>query len=226
MNETAFDQGLGNMEAFCGTESNGSPTWGGLDLFIWKVVPERLGGGRSYIQRFKSAWVIHNKRFITAAAVRNSLPVELLAGVCWIETGGDPNFIDRIAFEVRVFDHIGNLPTTITNAPAKTSFGWVSIQLRAAALTIGVNPENLSSSQLRTLSNCLEQDIFNIDLAAKHLRMLADHDQFRSIGLEEARVIGARYNRGMELPLAKIKENTSYGNFIVSNWSAFNRLMK
>lgn len=213
------------MDEFCDTGSNSSPTWGLLDVLMWKVVPEPLGGGRTYIQRFKDAWIVHNKLIIKAAALKYTLPVELVAGVCWIEAGGDPNFIDRVAFEVRAFDHIGNFSTVITNQPSKTSFGWVSIQLKTAALTIGLDPDQMDVSQLRSLSYCLERDVYNIDLAAKHLRMLADHDGFTSIGLDEVRVIGARYNRGMDLSLDKIKDNTRYGDFIVKNWLRFSQLM-
>lgn len=214
------------MNDFCTPESNESPTWGAFDLFVWKLVPESFGGGPGYIQRFKDAWVTHNKQFIKASAVKYSLPIELLAGVCWIEAGGDPNFVDRTAFEVRAFDHLGNLPTTITSPPAKTSFGWVSVQLRTAAVTLGLDPETMTVSQFRSLSKCLEQDIYNIDLAARHLRMLADHDNFTSIGMDEVRIIGARYNRGTSLSIDKIKENTSYGDFIVKRWSLFNRLVR
>lgn len=213
------------MDEFCDTLTNDSPTWGLLDVLRGKMLPDSFGGGLSYIQNFKDAWVSHNKQIIKEAAIRHAIPIQLLAGVCWIETGGDPNFVDRVAFEVRVFDHFGNLPTVITSPPSKTSFGWVSIQLRTAAHTIGLKPDEMSVSQLRTLSSCLERDVYNIEIAARHLRMLADHDNYTLIGLEEVRVIGARYNRGMELSLDKIKQNTRYGDFIVKNWSRFNRLV-
>ncbi|WP_306439014.1 hypothetical protein [Lelliottia amnigena] len=48
--------------------TNQSPKWGLVDLFMWKIIPDKLGGGRKYIQRFKSAWVIHNKLSIRSAA--------------------------------------------------------------------------------------------------------------------------------------------------------------
>ncbi|MBI6843848.1 hypothetical protein ALP86_05214 [Pseudomonas amygdali pv. mori] len=214
------------MNDFCTPESNGSPTWGLFDVFVWKLVPARFGGGRGHIQRFKDTWLIHNKQFIKASAAKYLLPVELLAGVCWIETGGDPNSADRAAFEFRAFDHWGNLPTVITPPPAKTSFGWVSVQLRTAAVTLGLNPDDMSISELRSLANCLEQDVYNIDLAAKHLRLLADYDKFTSIGMDEVRIIGARYNRGTNPSIEKIKEDTSYGDFIVKRWNFFGQLVR
>lgn len=102
------------------------------------------------------------------------LPPELLAGVCWIEVGGDPNIIDRFAFEVRVIDWSGpayiDRNFTITSPPAKTSFGFVSLQLRTAAKTMGLNADHVSTSELRSLSLCLKKDTYNINLAAMHLR--------------------------------------------------------
>ncbi|AXY33098.1 hypothetical protein [Yersinia pseudotuberculosis] len=210
--------------------SNKSPTWGMLDIFMWKVIPNKFGGGKNYIQRFKDAWVIHNKTSIRIAAETYRLPVELLAGVCWIEVGGDPNFIDRVAFEVRSFDWSGpdyvDKNLTITSPPEKTSFGFVSIQLRTAAKTIGLDPIKMNSSQLRALANCIEKDIYNIDLVAKHLRQLANYDNLPSkLRMDDIKIIGARYNRGIIPTLEEIKRNTSYGNFIVNHWQRFNKLI-
>lgn len=219
------------MPEFACNTQNTSPVWGVLDLFRWKLVPERFGGGKDYIQRFKDAWVQHNKHAIQGAAGTNRLPVELLAGVCWIEVGGDPNFIDRVAFEVRSFDWSGppivDRCLTMTRIPTKTSFGAVSIQLRTAAQTFGLNPDSMTHTQLRNLANCLQRDAYNINTVAHHLRQLADHDKFSSpLTLEQVRVVGARYNRGIGLTLDKIKQNTSYGDFIVNNWSRFSRLVR
>lgn len=211
--------------------SNHSPQWQVVDLLIWKLVPSRFGGGKRYIQRFKDAWVKHNKTFIQASAANNNLPVELLAGVCWIEVGGDPNFIDRVAFEIRVFDWSGpdaidnNL--TITNRPERTSFGSVSIQVRTAAKTLGLDMDEMTTAQVRMLAHCLEGDIYNIEIVANHLRQLADHDNFSPpLNTEQVRIIGARYNRGIELSLESIKRNTSYGDFIVNHWQHFGQLVR
>jgi hypothetical protein len=205
-----------------------------MDLFAWKLLPPRFGGGITYIQRFKDAWVHHNRMLIRAAATRYKMPPELLAGVCWIEVGGDPNFIDRVAFEVRSFDWSG--PTwvdrnlTITSNPAKTSFGSVSIQLRTAAATMGLNPSEMSTAQLRNLARCLQKDVFNIEVVARHLRQLLDHDGLQKnpplLAMEHVRIVGARYNRGIGLSLDDIKKNTSYGDFIVKFWPRFTKLLK
>jgi hypothetical protein len=215
-------------------ESDNSATWGIVDLVFWKLMPQRLGGGRAYIQKFKDAWVQHNKVRIKAAAAQYRFPPELLAGVCWIEVGGDPNFIDRVAFEVRSFDWSGpswvDKNMTVTKHPVKTSFGSVSIQLRTAAQTLGINPENMTTARLRGLAVCLQKDVFNIDVVARHLRLLIDHDKLQSnppsLSLADVRIVGARYNRGIGLTLEQIKKNTSYGDFIVNFWPRFAGLLK
>ncbi|GKQ44974.1 hypothetical protein PSTH2693_07480 [Pseudomonas syringae pv. theae] len=112
----------------------------------------------------------------------------------------------------------------MTKDPIKTSFGWVSIQLRTAAITLGMNPDEMDVSQLRSLANCIETDIYNIDIAAKHIRMLADYEHFSTIGMEEVRIIGARYNWGTSRSLDELKKDLSYGNFIVNSWSHLKQL--
>ncbi|HEF5871571.1 TPA: hypothetical protein SAY52_002170 [Burkholderia cenocepacia] len=211
--------------------SNNSPNWGLINLFAWKLVPERWAGGIKYIQAFKDAWVVHNKSSIRVAAGRNRLPREMLAGVCWIEVAGDPEFIDRVAFEVRTFDWSGpafvDKHLTLTRHPTMTSFGPVSMQLRTAAQTLGMDPSQMSASQFRNLAHCLQRDVFNIDVVARHLSQLAKSDGFQyPFSMDQIRIVGARYNRGSGLSLEQIRQNTSYGNFIVTHWSRFARLMQ
>lgn len=211
-----------------------APTWGFVDLALWKLVPEKLHGGRLYIQRFKDAWLIHNKSDIKRSALRHKLPVELLAGVCWIEVGGDPSIIDRIALEIRTLDWSGpswiDKYLTTTKEPAKTSFGAVSIQLRVAAETLGIDIQQLSNDQLRNLASCLQKDSINIQIVARHLLDLVVYDRFErllpALTPEQIRIVGARYNRGTAHSLEQLKKNTSYGDFIVKNWPRFQRLMR
>lgn len=91
-----------------GTDTSSDyPAWTVIDLVRWKLVPEKFGGGRPYIQRFKDGWVRHNRSHIRRIAALNQIPPELLAGVAWIEVGGDPQFIDDVAFKIRSFDWSG-----------------------------------------------------------------------------------------------------------------------
>ena len=220
----------------CGVENNDSPRWDLIDLARWKLVPEWAGGGKPYIQGFKDAWVVRNKERIIVAAGAQNIPVELLAGTTWIEVGGDPNFIDRMAFEVRSGVAANpRLQSTLnwaglkkfTAPAAKTSFGSISMQLRTAAETMGLDPSKMTHQQFSKLGSCLEVDFYNIDIVARHLRMLADYDKLQSpLTKEDARIIGARYNRGIGLSMEKLKEDLSYGNFIVNNWERFHNLVR
>ena len=206
----------------CPTSSNNSAHWGTLDATMWKLVPEWLGGGKPYIRDFKTAWVQHNKNIIRSVATDFSLPPELLAGVCWIEVGGDPEFFDIAAYKKRAaFQRLG----WEDKPKGKTSFGQVSMQLTTAAQTLGMDTNKMRDTEYLNLARCLEIDVFNIAIVGKHLRQLADHDGFTTIGLEEVRIIGARYNRGMHLSIEQIRKNTSYGDFIVNNWQMFSNML-
>jgi len=66
---------------------------------------------------------------------------------------------------------------TMTSPPEKTSFGALSMQLRTVARTLGVD-KKMDASELRELANCLQRDVFNIKLVAKHLYQLVERDGF------------------------------------------------
>jgi hypothetical protein len=209
------------------------PKWGIMDVLMWKLVPKKYGGGIPYIQKFKDSWVQFHKDQIKTEATSKGFPAELLAGVCWIEVGGDPHIIDNVAFNVRAFDYSGpdwvDENMTITNRPWRTSFGSVSMQLGTAANTMGMDARSMSYAELRDLSNCLESDQFNISLVADHLQEIIQHDNLGAdaseISLDDVRIIGARYNRGLGLSLESINRNTSYGDFIVGRWSLLSDLL-
>ena len=217
---------MGELENFVATDP---PKWGVMDLFYWKMVPDRFGGGIQYIQKYKDAWVKHHKEQIKDEAYMNDFPPELLAGICWIEVGGDPHFIDRLAFGVRAFDYSGpnwvdeNL--TMTNRPSKTSFGAVSMQLATAAHTLGLDVNTMTYSQLRDLSHSLGKDRYNISLVAKHIVEIMERDNLPQdsdfFSMDDVKIVGARYNRGLGLSIERIRLNTSYGDFIVKHWDRF-----
>ena len=210
------------------------PKWNLNDVFMWKMVPERLGGGIPYIQRFKNSWVQFHKDQIKREAAAKGFPAELLAGVCWIEVGGDPHIIDTVAFNVRAFDYSGpdwvDRNMTITNRPYRTSFGSVSMQLATAARTLGRDATTMSYTELRNLATCLEVDTFNISLVADHLVEIIQLDNLGTsaadISMDDVRIIGARYNRGLGLSLERIRQNTSYGNLIVTRWDLLTELLR
>jgi len=216
----------GCMARFSCGASNNSPVWSVFDFLRWKIVPDRLGGGRTFIRRFKDGWVKHNRVLIVHYARSNKIPAELLAGTAWIEVGGDPTFVDRMAYEVRSLDWSGpkwvDDRLTLTREPSFTSFGAVSMQLRAAARTMRIDLRTLSAADLRSLARCLERDVFNLDIVARHLRDLTALDfpgsDARNLNPDQIKIVGARYNRGTSLSLDAIKNNMSYGEFIVKMW--------
>lgn len=203
-----------------------------MHVAVWKGIPGMMGGGKAYIQQFKTAWVTHNRDTIKLNALKHRYPPELLAGVCWIEVGGDPNFIDTWAFTIRsvVRSFTKGLGVSqIGKHPNKTSFGAVSIQLLAAAKTLGLNADDLSDKELRQLANCLQSDVYNIEVCARHLRELIDHDGLQksppNLTMDQVRIAGARYNRGTGPSLQSVKQNTSYGDFIVRSWSSLSTML-
>lgn len=214
-------------------ETNGSPTWGVFDVFKWKFLPEKIGGGRPHIQKYKDIFVKNNKAVILSSSIEYKFPPELLAGVCWVEAGGDPNSIDSIAFSIRSFDWSGpnwmDKHMTTTTNPQKTSFGWVSIQLRTAAETLGLNPKEMTHQQFIELSSCLQKDSHNIKIVSKHLRQILDHDRLQDnpphVSMDLVKIVGARYNRGLGLTLDQIKKDTKYGDFLVKFWPRFTSLL-
>lgn len=88
----------------------------------------------------------------------------------------------------------------------------------------------MSTGQLSQLATCLQKDVFNIDLAARHLRILIDHDGLQTkpptLSKDAVRIAGARYNRGIGVSLERIRQNTSHGDFIVRFWPRFSGLLQ
>lgn len=213
---------------------NNSPRWTTYDLIRWKLGSLwPFGSKDSYLLDFKNDWVRHNRKFIISAARQHQFPPELLAGVCWIEVGGDPEFIDTVAYSVRSFDWMG--PDwvdrmTITKHPDLTSFGAVSMQVRTAEITLGLNPESVDGTSKSLVIACLQIDVCNIKMAAMHLRMIIDHDGLQTnppaLSEEAIRIAGARYNRGFKPSLDAIKTNTSYGDTIFKRWHQLSELLK
>ena len=60
-----------------------------------------------------------------------------------MEYGGDPLWIDDVAYQVRPITRkfpkwiTEKLPSTITREPTKTSFGYLSMQIEVALETLG-----------------------------------------------------------------------------------------
>ena len=62
------------MPDFCCSVSDNAARWSVVDLAAWKLVPERFGGGKVYIQRCKDSWVTHSRIHIRAASNAHKFP--------------------------------------------------------------------------------------------------------------------------------------------------------
>jgi len=123
-----------NSNALCDPKSPSYPKWKPFDLLMWKIWPDRFGGGNKYLFTYKDSWVTYNRLRIISAAKQAGISADLLAGTAWVEVGGDPDFVDMPAYLHREFDWSGpgwvDRHLTISSKPELTSFGPISIQAR------------------------------------------------------------------------------------------------
>jgi len=161
------------------------------------------------------------------------IPASLLAGIAFNEFGGDPMWVDDIAYVVRQFDHSGDPyleSATVTKEADLTSFGNLSTQIKRAAESLGYDLNNLTSEQRESIKSSLKNPVQNIYIAAKHLSDLRNVDfsgkGASSLTIEDIRIIATRFNRGPNLSLEQIKKNTSYGNSVVNRIDKLNNLIR
>ncbi|WLI75208.1 hypothetical protein Q5705_11405 [Kosakonia sp. H02] len=188
---------------FCKVDKHGFPHWDGFDFFRWYALPTNwnYNTGTAYLWLYKTAWLIHHRGMIQQFAREAQIPELLLAGVAVSEVGGTPERFKSVG--VLQFRQL--LETIMRKTDNKysnsTSVGSIAIQLRAAAQTIGIRPETLTSFQQYKLSQCLLDSRFNIRIVAFHLRDLILHDNpgGDTINLTDEQIIlaGSRYNRGI-----------------------------
>lgn len=205
------------------------PKFNLYDFACWKFLPSKWGCGKNHLWSFKYSWIRHNKQHIKNASADNDIPPFLLAGVALTEVGGK-DFTDWPAFLVRSFDWSGpdwvDSHLTITKNPLETSMGAVSIQLRRAAETMGIDPYSLKDEQLLYLAGALQSDKFNLQIVAKHLRQLLFVDypmllKAEELTDEQVKMVGTRYWYGPEknhaaLRIEALKES-SYGSRILQH---------
>ncbi|WP_143713650.1 hypothetical protein [Variovorax sp. RO1] len=194
---------------FCASDSSNYPKWNTWDVFKWKALSEKFGGGRVYLEAYKDGWIAYNKYEITEIAAQHRIPAVLLASVAWAEVGGKPDGFKKPVFIGRSLQRqLAGRPTLFGKPPERTSFGAVSMQLEVAARELGLSVETIPHSDRMNLISCLETDKFNLRLVAQHLRNLILHDNpgndTLSLSTEQFIVVGARYNRGIERPLTDI----------------------
>jgi len=190
--------------------------WTTLLIAEWKL------RGDEVLDDFENQWISGYKYVIQAAARKYDIPAYLLAGVAKVELGGDPLWIDDIAYNVRQI-------AKGQKAADLTSFGNISIQVRRAAETLGYDYDNLTGKQRESIISSIKDPIQNLYIVAKHLSDLRDIE-YKGLGADKltednVRIIGSRYWWGPDESLTTVKSNTWYGNTIVNNKSLLEGLI-
>lgn len=194
---------------FCAPDNSNYPKWSTWDVFKWRALSERFGGGKAYLEAYKDGWTLYNKFKIKDASEQRHIPAILLACVAWAEVGGKPDGIKKPVFQERSLQqYLAGRPTLFGKPPENTSFGAVSMQLRVAAKELGLLVERMPYSERMKLIACLETDAFNLAVVAQHLQSLILYDNpgidTSNLSDEQFVVVGARYNRGIERSLTDI----------------------
>ncbi|CNH81228.1 Uncharacterised protein [Yersinia pekkanenii] len=190
---------------FCDINSTSSfPKWNGVDFSLWKLLPNngRFGTGEPRLWAYKAAYLQYNRDKIIRYSQKERIPVLLLAGVTIAEVAGVPERFKAygVLQAFQLMDFFKRSGNKRSNA---TSVGSLAIQLRAAAETLGIDPDQLNSTQQLQLANCLLDDDFNISVVAKHLKELIIHDNpgiIDTLNITDEQIIiaASRYNRGID----------------------------
>jgi len=210
-------------------KNTGDPLAWGTEDWLADQVERQLSSDPEYLRNYKNEWVRTYADDIQEAAERHDIPPELLAGVAWVEAGGQPDSLDNHVYNLRKrFPWLEslddqNLPgplDRLTGPPEETSFGTIQMQIRVAAQELGYpDPDNLSTEQEHEIIEKLQEPETNIDLVARHLDSLRNHDGFPAdpdqLTDEQIAVIATRYNRGVEPSLEDIQANPDYGNLLI-----------
>ena len=196
-----------------------APTWTTLKIAWWKTL-----GGDSYIHNFKLSWITAYKSIIKEAATCYNIPAFLLAGVAYIEVAGDPMWIDDVAYNIR------STLNQRENA-MKTSFGYVSMQVRRAAETFGYDMDKLGGQNINDLITSLKNPVQNLFMAAAHLAYLRDIDykgvNANSMTDQQISITAERYNRGPDIKIDRIYDYPNgYGARILANKSVIMEALK
>jgi hypothetical protein len=219
---------MAESNQFCTLTPQNYPKWTSWQLIMSRVTPNwkwlHSYGGIEQIWAYKRAWISYNRLRILSAANLQQIPPLLLGCVAYNEAGGKPPSVKHhVVLPARQY-----LPGT--GGPMATSEGAIKIQLASALSAMGYNGEPLTHAQQDDLTDCLETDIFNIDVVAKFLRQMVLFDypgaNTRTLTDEQFMVAGCRYNRGTARSLKDLQESiSSPKGSLKRDWSSYGRTM-
>ncbi|ARA77758.1 hypothetical protein RC90_12470 [Pectobacterium brasiliense] len=229
---------------FCNVKSTSSfPKWNGIDFAIWQYLPddEVLVTGEPRLWAYKAAYLNYNRDKIKKYALSERVPILLLAGVAVAEVGGVPERAKSYGV-LQVYQLLDLFKRSGNKKSNSTSVGSLAIQLRAAAETLGIDPETLTSTQQLQLANCLLDDDFNIRIVAGHLRELIIYDNpgiIDTLNITDEQLIlaASRYNRGIERRKedfiesinaevgSPMRDYSSYGRVIIKRRNIINKIL-
>lgn len=199
-------------------------SWG--DIYNWKFEE-----GNEFLSQEKEKFVYTYRDVIKDAANKYDVPEFLLAGVAFMEYGGDPYVFDDGGYVLRrYFNDIVGIEynsISLTRNAYLTSFGNVSIQVRRIAECLGMDVNDMTESQKSEIIQMAREPVTNIYIVAKHLSDLKNIDYpnipAESMTEEQITVTSTRYNRGPDLTIEEIKENTKYGTDMYGHQIAIER---
>lgn len=191
---------------FCTIPETKFRKWNEIDVLFWKLGRNNAQShsGTFYLNAYKDAYVQYNRDKIIHYANAAGIRPDLLGGVAWIESGGMPENFKFQVFEAK------RMMVNLRKPAEKTSFGSVAVQIRVAAVTLGLDPDELTTRDQLELATCLMEDDFNLRITANHLRDLILYDYPDSATLymtdEQYIMAGVRYNRGIQRRLTEFND--------------------
>ena len=176
------------------------------------------------LARYKDSWVHIYRNIIKIAANENEIPDWVLGGVAWTEVGGEPAWTDSVGYS------LGDLGL---KKKEKVSFGPVAIQIARAAEELGYDSDNLLPIQMSLIIDSLRDPQQNLFIVASHLHRCKNMESPGKppelLTADDIRIIGARYNRGVDISLNAILnlgKKTEYGDDLVKKQWRIKKLLK
>ena len=179
-----------------------------------------LDGGRTSLAQYKDRWVKDHRTSIRVLAREYRIPPEVLAGIAWIEVGGDPDDLDALKHVGATLDHVGDGVLfgldvkDFTPRPEMVSFGDVQIQLRNVARLAGVEgPPDFW--QRREIIKLLKDEQYNLGVVAKFVADGLDarypNRTAETFSREMTLYAGYGYNAGFPAVDGAIRDRTGDG---------------